>query len=271
MGGIMHFDLIEFAGEPECGVDARDLHANLKVTKDYSTWIKRYTERAQLVEGEDFICSPNRGSKDGRGGHNRVDYILSLDAAKHIALMQCSVRGRKVRSYFIEVEKRARSMYRQAQAGHRPLLPMEEAAIVMRSSMDMARMFGLHEGQAAVAANKATLKTTGINPRRLLECDIPSDHQELYMTPTELGRRLKYSIGPIQVNELLHDMGFQESTYDAHNHKRWRLLPGGTQYGVYTLVEKADGRSSVQYIKWCESVIPKMEAHLEDNHPSLDL
>ena len=45
--------------------------------------------------------------KDGvRGNSNTTEYILTLDTAKEIALMENSPQGQKVRTYFILCEKK---------------------------------------------------------------------------------------------------------------------------------------------------------------------
>lgn len=41
-------------------INARDLHSNLKVGRDFSTWIKDRISRGSFVEGK-TILSPNRG------------------------------------------------------------------------------------------------------------------------------------------------------------------------------------------------------------------
>jgi len=91
-------------------VDARELHAHLGVKKDFSNWIKPKLADAMLDEGVDYLLLAQKGEqkKDGRGGHNKVTYILTIDTAKHIALMSRTHKGKEVRAYFIEVEKRAR-------------------------------------------------------------------------------------------------------------------------------------------------------------------
>lgn len=90
-------------------VNLRDLHAALGVGKDFSNWAKDRLKRYGFVEGEDYqVCSPNLASKL-RGGHNALDYLVSLDTAKELAMVEKNERGRAIRRYFIAVEKQARA------------------------------------------------------------------------------------------------------------------------------------------------------------------
>ncbi|WP_045158061.1 antA/AntB antirepressor family protein [Stutzerimonas stutzeri] len=99
--------------------DARDLHSFLGVGRDFSNWIKGRIEQYGFVEGEDY--SPvlgNRGAFDspnsanqtgGRGGDRRsIDYHLTLDMAKELAMVENNDQGRQVRRYFIAMERQAR-------------------------------------------------------------------------------------------------------------------------------------------------------------------
>ncbi len=96
------------ADEPAQLCNARELHATLQVGRDFATWLKDRIEQYGFVEGEDFIlCSPNPGSKKGRGGHNRTDYHLTLDMAKELAMVENNEIGRQIRRYLIQLEKKA--------------------------------------------------------------------------------------------------------------------------------------------------------------------
>jgi hypothetical protein len=52
---------------------------------------------------------PISASKDqpaGRGGHNRLDYLLTLDMAKELSMVERTPKGKQARQYFIEIERR---------------------------------------------------------------------------------------------------------------------------------------------------------------------
>ena len=85
-------------------VNARDLHAVLESKTDFSNWIKRRLEETDAVENVDFIVFTKNG-ENSNGGRPQVEYILSTDIAKEIAMMERNEKGKQVRRYFIEVEK----------------------------------------------------------------------------------------------------------------------------------------------------------------------
>ena len=49
-------------------------------------------------------CFPNLES-GCNGGQNRVDYLISVDMAKQICMLQRSPEGKQIRQYFIDLEK----------------------------------------------------------------------------------------------------------------------------------------------------------------------
>jgi phage anti-repressor protein len=82
-------------------VNARDLHQRLEVGKDFSTWIKDRIEKYGFLEGEDF--SPNLGKSTG--GRPGIDYLLTLNMAKEIAMVENNEKGREIRRYLIRMEE----------------------------------------------------------------------------------------------------------------------------------------------------------------------
>lgn len=106
----------EIQAERVLTVNARELHAFLEVGRDYSTWIRNRIVRGGLKQGVDFITErgilPKTGENNSRG-QPPVEYHLTTDAAKHVAMMERGGRGREVRAYFIECEKRLKDKLRK--------------------------------------------------------------------------------------------------------------------------------------------------------------
>lgn len=103
----------ELAGENQTLVNARDLHNTLGVGRDFSNWIKERIEQYGFVKNEDYR-SPNLASGENQGlrrffpGGNKIEYHLSLDMAKELAMLEGNDKGRQARRYFIQMEKLAR-------------------------------------------------------------------------------------------------------------------------------------------------------------------
>lgn len=90
-------------------VSARELYAFLESKRDFSNWIKDRIEKYGFIENQDFQLLNNFGEQNGRGGHNKIEYILSTDCAKEISMVEGNEKGRQVRQYFIEYEKLAKN------------------------------------------------------------------------------------------------------------------------------------------------------------------
>lgn len=90
-------------------IDARLLHQQLKSGQKYSDWIKARIEEFGFELSKDFFASEKSEAK-GRGGHNRIDYHLTLDMAKELAMVERNEIGRAIRRYFIQKEKEARGI-----------------------------------------------------------------------------------------------------------------------------------------------------------------
>lgn len=83
----------------------RDLHEFLEVPTAYKDWFPRMVAYG-FEEGKDF------GSflSESTGGRPRQDHIITLDMAKEISMIQRTEKGKQARQYFIECEKRMKTM-----------------------------------------------------------------------------------------------------------------------------------------------------------------
>lgn len=83
-------------------VDGRELHEFLESKQEFTSWVKNRIEKYGFIEGEDFLIILSKTDN----GRPRTDYILKLDCAKEIAMVENNEKGRQVRRYFIEVEQK---------------------------------------------------------------------------------------------------------------------------------------------------------------------
>lgn len=83
----------------------RDLHRFLQVKTRYNDWFQRMAEYG-FEQGKEFysILSKN----PDQHGRPQQDHVITLDMAKHIAMIQRSPQGMQARQYFIDVEKQKR-------------------------------------------------------------------------------------------------------------------------------------------------------------------
>ncbi|MGS3729470.1 antA/AntB antirepressor family protein [Escherichia coli] len=95
------------ANETALLVNARDLHTFLDVGKRFASWIVERIAEYGFVENKDFMIISQVREKIGRGRPAK-DYHLTLDTAKELAMVERNEKGRQVRRYFIECEKRLR-------------------------------------------------------------------------------------------------------------------------------------------------------------------
>lgn len=86
-------------------VSARELYDALQVSKNtrFSRWFE--TNSKQLIDGEDFTGVLASTVVNNGAVQQLQDYTLTVDAAKQIALMSGTEKGKQVRMYFIQVEK----------------------------------------------------------------------------------------------------------------------------------------------------------------------
>ena len=61
---------------------------------------------SKLIDGVDFLLLKAQEQTSGRGGHNREAVLFSRDGFKQWGMLAGTDRGRQIRLYFIECEKR---------------------------------------------------------------------------------------------------------------------------------------------------------------------
>ena len=84
-------------------VNARDIHNYLEVKTKFSMWIQRAISKYDFKENVDYLLAI---PKNGNGGKfENIEYIVTLDMAKELAMLENNEKGKEIRKYFIKVEK----------------------------------------------------------------------------------------------------------------------------------------------------------------------
>ncbi len=79
-----------------------ELHRVLGVRSKFADWIKNRFNDCEALENTDFEAF----SKNLENGGRTKDYLIKLDTAKEMAMLERNDKGKQVRKYFIQVEEK---------------------------------------------------------------------------------------------------------------------------------------------------------------------
>lgn len=102
-----------------------ELHKVLEAKSKFADWIKNRLNDCEAMENEDFQTFSKKLEK----GRPSVDYIIKLDTAKEMAMLERNEKGKQVRRYFIQIEKKYKE--KQHQLADLSDLSVELQAIIM--------------------------------------------------------------------------------------------------------------------------------------------
>lgn len=88
-------------------VSARELYAFLEIKANFTDWCKRMFDYG-FEENKDYLILHNFVRNISKS--NPIDYALTLDTAKEIAMLQRSDKGKQARQYFIECERQLKAV-----------------------------------------------------------------------------------------------------------------------------------------------------------------
>jgi phage anti-repressor protein len=242
-------------------VDARDLHRFLAVGKDFSNWVKDQIQRGQFTSGVDFVTVAKKGddvindlSNLRPGLDYTVEYYLTLEMAKHVAMLSGTTKGKEAREYFLACERKAK------EAAVLPLQvaqpPEQLASTILRAELEIAALLEVPKHIAQVEAVKAVERRTGIDYSVYLlsapaQSNIPAE--EIMYEPNDMARVIGLVDGA-QFNLWLKNGGYQVKTAEG-----WVPTEAGAPYCV-THQWKTQYKTG-QNLKWSKkfvlSLLPK--------------
>jgi phage anti-repressor protein len=272
-------------------VSARELHKELDVKKPFTHWIKAQVKRAGLEENIDYIVVWSDAQKgiaflseakllekfksvqQATASGWESDYILTLDSAKHIAMMSGTAKGKDVRNYFIEVEKKFRSSESSEKID---LQKIRERAELLEISQKEFKIFedvfyriGItRKEELAITSNRAVQKETGVDFIELAEKKGLST-TEKYFTVTELceivrngdfSEEAKKLVStkngekprPQNLNKLLEKEGFQ--TKD----EIWKTTEKGQEFSDFVQNKSKHSEKTVFHTVWKKEILNEL-------------
>lgn len=99
-----------------------ELHQVLEVKSKFADWIKNRLNDCEATENEEFQSFSKILEK---GGRPQTEYIIKLDTAKEMAMLERNEKGKQVRRYFIQVERK----YKQEQKPKSAIQIIQEAIL----------------------------------------------------------------------------------------------------------------------------------------------
>ena len=144
---------------------ARALHKALGVGRDFTNWIKGRIDQYGFIAGTDFIRVENLSTPKRVSAKTRQqvehDYLLSLDMAKEVAMVERNEQGRAVRRYFIQCEEALQRSVPEIAALYRRQLKARIGAAnlfkPMCAALDAARAEQGKETQARHYSNESNM------------------------------------------------------------------------------------------------------------------
>lgn len=212
-----------------------ELHEVLGVKTPYRSWVERRFEDCQADENEDYysvqICTVV-------GGTPRKEHIIKLDIAKEMAMLERNDKGKEVRRYFIQVEKKFKEQQKInfVDPETEKIQTMRMNAITRMANMylKLSKVDTLSENYKNILVAKASEVLSG---EQLIP--LPKLEQKTY-SATEIGE--VFGITANKVGRLAN----------KHNLKT-------SEYGEYRRDKSRSSAKEVDTWVYFESVIPEFK------------
>ena len=205
-------------------VNAKELHEFLEVRSKFADWIKNRISEYDFTVNQDFTTV----SKNLENGGRSIDYYITLDMAKELAMVERNEKGKQARQYFIECERKLR----ETQAKLAPKTDVE----ALRTLADEVEAHEQTKQTLAIAEPKAqyfdklvernlltnfttTAKEFGIKRKDLIDYLLDNG----YIYRDQQGNLLPYA------THVPHLFEVKEYSKDAHSGVQTLVTPKGRE------------------------------------------
>ena len=208
-------------------LSARELHEFLEIKTKYKDWFPRMCGYG-FDENIDYRAMAQKRATAQGNETTYIDHEITLDMAKEIAMIQRSEKGKQIRQYFLELERKWNS---------------PEA--VMNRALEYSRK----QVQALLQTNEKLELENKMKDQQLNELKPKADYYDQILQSKSLvliSQIAKdYGLGAPTMNKKLHELGVQ-----SKQGGQW-LLYSKYQNKGYTHsrtinITRSDGRSDVR-------------------------
>lgn len=204
-------------GNERITLSARELHGFLGIGTEFAKWMQRMCEYG-FSENQDYRVFV-KNDDNSKGGRPSTDYEITLDMAKEIAMIQRSDKGKEVRQYFLELERRWNS---------------PEA--VMNRALEYSRK----QVKALMEENKE------LKPKALFADAVSaSDESILIGQLAKLIRQNGYEIGQNRLFEWMRENGYLIKSGSRRNQPTQRAMDMGLFEVKERTISNPDGSTRI--------------------------
>lgn len=222
-----------------------ELYAKLNPGTVFADWIKRRLAECDAIENKDYEVF-RKNEKNSKGGRPASEYIMKLDTAKEMAMLEHNETGKQVRRYFIRIEEKytedkERKRVNQAEPKRPSLTAVTSAAKFLT---ELAGEAGCDRKIQLLAA-KSFYNTNGYSYQ--LEIGADKQYWDTVHIARQVGICVKSSGKPADkaVNEIIRRIGVTEEDYTD------------------TWESKGNWQGTVR--KYSDSVIDRVKGWIADN------
>lgn len=209
-------------------LSARELHEFLEVKTSFKDWFPRMCEYG-FNESQDF--NPLKNEQVRLEGNRQVkrtvqDYEITLDMAKEIAMIQRSDKGKEVRQYFLELERRWNS----------PEAVMNRALEYSRKQVKAL----MEEKQGLIEENKE------LKPKALFADAVSASNESILIGQlAKLIRQNGYEIGQNRLFGYLRENGYLIKKGERYNQPTQKSMDLGLFEVKERTITNPDGSTRI--------------------------
>lgn len=203
-------------------LSARELHKFLGVTERFGNWFERMNQYG-FQESIDYL---GRKVFNTQAHQELQDYEITLDMAKEIAMIQRSDKGKEVRQYFLELERRWNS----------PEAVMNRALEYSRKQVKAL----MEEKQGLIEENKE------LKPKALFADAVSASNESILIGQlAKLIRQNGYEIGQNRLFGYLRENGYLIKKGERYNQPTQKSMDLGLFEVKERTITNPDGSTRI--------------------------